>query len=35
MSSFALHLLRHGAPTTSGLMLGHTDMAPTPEGVDQ
>ena len=34
MNSFALHLLRHGAPTTPGLMLGHTDMAPTPEGID-
>ncbi len=35
MSGYRLHLLRHGAPVQPGLMLGRTDMAPTPEGIDQ
>ncbi|MEJ5975035.1 histidine phosphatase family protein [Novosphingobium sp. PS1R-30] len=30
---FLLHLLRHGAPETPGLFLGHTDAAPTPGGI--
>lgn len=30
--SFTLHLLRHGAPETSGLMLGHQDMPASMEG---
>jgi alpha-ribazole phosphatase len=30
-----LHLLRHGAPMTSGLLLGHTDMPATSEGEAQ
>lgn len=33
MTPFALHLLRHGAPETPGLLLGRTDMAPTAEGI--
>lgn len=33
MSGFALHFLRHGAPEQPGLMLGHTDAAPTAEGI--
>jgi alpha-ribazole phosphatase len=33
MSSFALHLLRHGAPETPGLLMGRTDGAPTPAGI--
>lgn len=33
MSGFALHLLRHGAPETPGLLLGRTDGAPTAEGI--
>lgn len=33
MSGFALHLLRHGAPETPGLMLGRTDAAPTAGGI--
>lgn len=33
MTSFALHLLRHGAPATPGLLMGRTDGAPTPEGM--
>ena len=33
MSGFALHLLRHGAPETPGLLLGHTDAAPTAGGI--
>lgn len=32
MTHFDLHLLRHGAPETPGLMLGRTDMAPTDAG---
>lgn len=30
-----LHLLRHGAPLTAGLLLGHQDMPSTPEGEAQ
>lgn len=33
MTGFALHLLRHGAPQTPGLLMGRTDGAPTPEGI--
>lgn len=33
MSGFLLHLLRHGAPDTPGLLLGRTDAAPTPAGL--
>ncbi|MET0371736.1 MAG: histidine phosphatase family protein [Sphingobium sp.] len=33
MSARMLHLLRHGAPETPGLMMGRTDGAPTPEGI--
>ena len=33
MSGFALHLLRHGAPGTPGLLMGRTDCAPTPAGI--
>ena len=33
MSGFALHLLRHGAPVTPGLLMGRTDGAPTAEGI--
>ncbi|MET3471720.1 alpha-ribazole phosphatase [Novosphingobium sp. 1529] len=33
MSGFLLHLLRHGAPATPGLLLGHDDMAPTAAGL--
>lgn len=33
MSGFFLHLMRHGAPETPGLLLGHTDAAPTPTGI--
>lgn len=33
MSGFFLHLLRHGAPQTPGLLLGHTDMPPGAEGI--
>ncbi|MDO9368718.1 MAG: histidine phosphatase family protein [Sphingopyxis sp.] len=33
MNSFALHLLRHGAPETPGLLMGRTDGAPTAEGI--
>ncbi len=33
MSGFALHLLRHGAPETPGLLMGRTDGAPTPAGI--
>ena len=32
MSGFALHLLRHGAPATPGLLMGRTDGAPTHDG---
>ena len=34
MTSYRLHLLRHGEPVIPGLMLGRTDMAPTQEGID-
>ena len=30
MSPLTLHLMRHGAPQTPGLLLGHTDMPPDP-----
>ena len=33
MSGFALHLLRHGAPGTPGLLMGRTDGAPTAAGI--
>jgi len=33
VSTFALHLLRHGAPETPGLLMGRTDGAPTPAGI--
>ena len=33
MSGFYLHLIRHGAPETPGLLLGRTDAAPTPSGI--
>lgn len=33
MTAFALHLLRHGAPETPGLLMGRTDGMPTPEGI--
>ena len=33
MTSFALHLLRHGAPETPGLLMGRTDGAPTAKGI--
>lgn len=33
MSGLLLHLLRHGAPETPGLMLGHHDALPTPGGI--
>ncbi|WP_428631291.1 histidine phosphatase family protein [Sphingopyxis sp.] len=33
MSGFTLHLLRHGAPETPGLLMGRTDGAPTPAGI--
>ncbi|KTE39271.1 MULTISPECIES: histidine phosphatase family protein [unclassified Sphingopyxis] len=33
MKPYALHLLRHGAPETPGLLLGRTDMAPTADGI--
>lgn len=33
MSGFALHLLRHGAPKTPGLLLGRTDDRPTTAGI--
>lgn len=32
MNARALHLLRHGAPERPGLLLGHTDAAPTAQG---
>lgn len=34
MSGFVVHLMRHGAPATPGLLLGRTDMPPTRAGVD-
>lgn len=33
MTSFALHLLRHGEPEIAGRMLGRTDVASTPAGI--
>ncbi len=33
MSGFLLHLLRHGAPETTGRMMGRTDSPPTREGI--
>jgi alpha-ribazole phosphatase len=33
VSGFALHLLRHGATETPGLLMGRTDGVPTNEGV--
>jgi alpha-ribazole phosphatase len=33
MSGWLLHLLRHGAPETPGLLLGRTDAAPTAAGI--
>ncbi|WP_019516801.1 histidine phosphatase family protein [Sphingomonas sp. Mn802worker] len=33
MTSFALHLMRHGEPVLAGRMLGRTDCAVTPAGV--
>lgn len=34
MSAFLLHLLRHGAPEIPGRMIGHTDVASTPAGIE-
>jgi alpha-ribazole phosphatase len=33
VTGFALHLLRHGAPETPGLLMGRTDGVPTSEGI--
>jgi len=33
VSGFTLHLLRHGAPETPGLLMGRTDGVPTPGGI--
>lgn len=33
MTRFPLHLMRHGAPQRSGLLLGHLDIPVTAEGV--
>ena len=33
MTSRLIHLMRHGAPEQSGLMLGRTDAAPLPSGI--
>ncbi|WP_420384155.1 histidine phosphatase family protein [Novosphingobium sp.] len=33
MSAFVVHLMRHGAPVTPGLMLGHSDAPVTPAGI--
>lgn len=33
MTGTLLHLLRHGAPETAGLLLGHTDAAATSGGI--
>ena len=33
MTAFALHLLRHGAPETPGLLMGRTDGVPTAAGI--
>lgn len=34
MTSFALHLMRHGAPVGAGRLLGRSDTAPRPQGVE-
>lgn len=34
MTVVPLHLLRHGAPETPGLLMGRTDGAPTAAGID-
>lgn len=34
MTPFILHLLRHGEPDLPGRMLGRTDAAPTPAGIE-
>lgn len=34
MSSHLLHLMRHGAPKRTGLLLGRTDAAPDPTAID-
>lgn len=33
MTGIELHLLRHGAPETPGLLMGQTDGVPTPAGI--
>ncbi|SDA13052.1 histidine phosphatase family protein [Sphingomonas sp. NFR15] len=33
MTPFVLHLLRHGAPERAGLLIGRSDVAPTPDGI--
>ncbi len=33
MSAFLLHLLRHGAPETPGLLMGRTDGTPSSSGI--
>jgi len=33
VTSFTLHLLRHGAPALPGRLMGRTDCEPTPEGI--
>lgn len=33
MSSFRLHLLRHGAPELAGRLIGHSDVASTAAGI--
>ncbi len=33
MTAFALHLLRHGAPETPGLLMGRTEGVPTADGI--
>jgi alpha-ribazole phosphatase len=33
VTAFALHLLRHGAPETPGLLMGRTDGIPTVDGI--
>lgn len=33
MNAFYLHLMRHGAPETPGLLLGRTDMSISPAGI--
>lgn len=35
MREITVHLLRHGAPIREGLMLGRTDEAPLPAGIDR